>query len=53
MTIKGDLFSTQKMLATTRGDVFYKDEKIVARSDNEKIGKTIEMLAVEVDQQKY
>lgn len=35
------------------GGVFYTDEKIMAQSDTKEIGRSMEILIVEVDQQRY
>lgn len=36
-------------LATTMKEVFYTDEKIMAQSDTNEIGKIVEMLIVKID----
>lgn len=53
MTIKGSANFARNKLATTVGEVFYIDEMIVAQSVTKKIGKSMEILVVEVNQQRY
>lgn len=53
MALKGSSDFGGSKLATTVREIFYTDEKIVAQSDIKKIGNTVEILVVEVDQQKY
>lgn len=53
MAIKGNINSIENKMATVVRDVFYTKQEIVAQSDVKKIGETVEMLVVEVDQQKY
>lgn len=40
-------------LATTIGEVFYTNKEIMAEFDAQKIGKSVEMLVIEINQQKY
>lgn len=43
----------ENKLVTTVGEVFYTEQKMVVQSDAKKIREIVEILVVEVDQQKY
>lgn len=45
--------STGNKMAITVEEVFYIRQEIVAQSNAKKIGETVKMLVIEIDQQKY
>lgn len=53
MAMKGDSISTEKNTVTIVGGILYMNEKIMTQFGGRKIGKTVKMFIVEVDQQKY
>lgn len=53
MAMKVEANSTENKLATTVEEIFITEQEIVEQSDAKKIRRTIDMLVIEIDHQKY